>query len=77
MRNGSRSAILQLMKDRTKLAPPWPPAPGYEYCYRLGKTWHIGKLERINAQDPDGILYDFGNISVQLMMIEKPAGAQA
>lgn len=57
-------------------ASPWPPAPGHEYRYRLGKTWHIGKLERINAQDPYCILYDFGNISVQLMMIEIPVTSQ-
>ena len=50
--------------------------PGFEYRYRLSKVWHIGKLDRINAQDPDCILYDFGNVSVQLMMIEKPVGAQ-
>jgi hypothetical protein len=51
--------------------------PGYELLYRFGKTSHTGKLDRINAQDPDCILYDFGNVSVQLMMIEKPVNAQA
>jgi hypothetical protein len=56
---------------------PWPPMPGYELLYRFGKTSHTGKLDRINAQDPDCILYDFGNVSVQLMMIEKPVNAQA
>ena len=57
-------------------AAPWPPTPGYEYRFRMGKRRHTGKLDRINVQDPDCILYDFGDISVQLMMIEKPVGAQ-
>ena len=58
-------------------AAPWPPVPGFEYRYRLGKKLHQGKLDRINAQDPDCVLYDFGNISVQVMMIEKPVASEA
>jgi hypothetical protein len=37
----------------------------------MGKTRQTGKLDRINAREPDCILYDFGNIRVQSTMIEK------
>ena len=51
---------------------PWPPEPGYVYRYRVQHTWHSAKLDRIDAQDPHCVLYGFGNVSVQLQMIEKP-----
>jgi hypothetical protein len=52
--------------------PPWPPQPGFVYRYRVQHSWHTAKLDRIDAQDPMCVLYGFGNVSVQLQMIEKP-----
>ena len=55
---------------------PWPPQPGYVYRYRIQHTWHTAKLDRVNAQDLTCVLYDFGNVSVQLSMIEKTRDAR-